>query len=83
MMKLRPEIEKLGRKPLDPEAMEENPEWAELLDKSGISDKLKELQEIQEDGGDVMMVTFSKLKTFPFSTTYQTGFCPSTRLTPR
>lgn len=76
MMKLRPEIEKLGRKPLDPEAMEENPEWAELLDKSGISDKLKELQEIQEDGGDVMMVTFSKLKTFPFFNDISNWFLP-------
>ncbi|MCM1521763.1 MAG: tetratricopeptide repeat protein [Muribaculaceae bacterium] len=68
MMKLRPEIEKLRHKPIDPDSalLEENPEWAELLDKSGLSDKLKELQEIQEDGGDVMMATFSRLKTFPF-----------------
>lgn len=76
MMKLRPEIEKLGKKPLDPEAMEENPEWAELLDKSGISDKLKELQEIQEEGGDVMMVTFSNLKTFPFFNDISNWFLP-------
>lgn len=76
MMKLRPEIEKLGKMPLDPEAMEENPEWAELLDKSGISDKLKELQEIQEDGGDVMMVTFSNLKTFPFFNDISNWFLP-------
>lgn len=77
MMKLRPELEKLGRnKPIDPESMEENPEWAELLDKSGIADKLKELQEIQEDGGDVMMVTFSKLKTFPFFNDISNWFLP-------
>ncbi|WP_289758944.1 tetratricopeptide repeat protein [uncultured Duncaniella sp.] len=76
MMKLQPELEKLGRKPLDPESIEENPEWAELLDKSGISDKLKELQEIQEDGGDVMMVTFSKLKTFPFFNDISNWFLP-------
>ena len=53
MMKLRPEIEKLKDKPLDTEAMEENPEWAEMLEKSGVADRLKELQELQEDGGDV------------------------------
>lgn len=77
MMKLQPELEKLGReKPLDPESMEENPEWAELLDKSGVADKLKELQEIQEDGGDVMMVTFSKLKTFPFFNDIANWFLP-------
>lgn len=47
MMKLRPEIEKLKDKPLDTEAMEENPEWAEILEKSGVADRLKELQELQ------------------------------------
>ncbi|MCM1076339.1 MAG: tetratricopeptide repeat protein [Bacteroides sp.] len=76
MMKLKPEIEKLGRNPIDPESMEENPEWAEILDRSGIADKLKELQEIQEDGGDVMMVTFSKLKTFPFFNDISNWFLP-------
>lgn len=76
MMKLRPEFEKLGRMPVDPESIEENPEWAELLDKSGVADKLKELQEIQEDGGDVMMVTFSKLKTFPFFNDISNWFLP-------
>ena len=76
MMKLRPEIEKLGETPLDPESFEENPEWAELLDKSGIADKLKELQELQEDGGDVMMATFSNLKTFPFFNDMPNWFMP-------
>lgn len=76
MMKLRPELEKLGRMPVDPESIEENPEWAELLDKSGMADKLKELQEIQEEGGDVMMVTFSKLKTFPFFNDISNWFLP-------
>ncbi|MCM1163799.1 MAG: tetratricopeptide repeat protein [Muribaculaceae bacterium] len=69
MMKLRPEIERLNRsKPLDMDSPfpEENPEWAELLEKSGLADRLKEMQEIQEEGGDVMMATFSRLKTFPF-----------------
>lgn len=76
MMKLQPELEKLGRIPADPESLEENPEWAELLDKSGVADKLKELQQLQEDGGDVMMVTFSKLKTFPFFNDISNWFLP-------
>ena len=76
MMKLRPELEKLGRKPIDPESIEENPEWAELIDKSGVAEKLKELQEIQEEGGDVMMVTFSKLKTFTFFNDISNWFLP-------
>ncbi|MCM1355190.1 MAG: hypothetical protein NC212_02145 [Staphylococcus sp.] len=76
MMKLQPELEKLGKMPADAESIEENPEWAELLDKSGVADKLKELQEIQEEGGDVMMVTFSKLKTFPFFNDISNWFLP-------
>lgn len=76
MMKLRPEIEKLGSVPTDPELMEENPEWADLLDKSGVADKLKELQQLQEDGGDVMMATFSRLKTFSFFNDISNWFLP-------
>lgn len=76
MMKLRPEIEKLKDKPLDPEAMEENPEWAEMLEKSGVADRLKELQELQEDGGDVMMATFGRLKTFAFFNDIANWFMP-------
>lgn len=76
MMKLRPEIEKLKNRPLDVESIEENPEWAEILEKSGVADKMKELQEIQEDGGDVMMGTFSKLKTFSFFNDISNWFLP-------
>jgi len=76
MMKLRPEIEKLKDKPLDPEAMEENPEWAEMLEKSGVADRIKELQELQEDGGDVMMATFGRLKTFAFFNDIANWFMP-------
>lgn len=76
MMKLRPEIEKLRHTQVDPEAMEENPEWAEMLEKSGVADRLKELQELQEDGGDVMMATFSRLKTFPFFNDIANWFLP-------
>ncbi len=53
-----------------------NPEWAELLDKSGISDKLKELNEMQEQGSDVMMSTFKMLKTYPFFNEISNWFLP-------
>lgn len=76
VMKLRPELEKLKDKAMEPEAMEENPEWAEMLEKSGVADRLKELQELQEDGGDVMMATFSKLKTFSFFNDISNWFLP-------
>lgn len=76
MMKLKPEIEKLKDIPADPASIEMNPEWEELLEKSGVADRLKELQEIQEDGGDVLMGTFSKLKTFPFFNDISNWFLP-------
>ena len=80
MMKLKPDImgkineSDLGN--LDMASMEENPEWQELLDKSGITDKLKELTEMQMDGGDVMMGTFSHLKSFPFFYDIANWFLP-------
>ena len=45
---------------------EENPEWQEMLEKSGVADKLQELTELQLEGADVYMSTFSMLKSFPF-----------------
>ncbi|MDE6438216.1 MAG: hypothetical protein K2L62_01000, partial [Muribaculaceae bacterium] len=69
MLKLKPEIDrKLNQKieNFDPAEMEENPEWQEMLEKSGIADKLKEMSEIQEEGGDGMMGTFAQLKSFGF-----------------
>jgi len=45
---------------------EENPEWNELLEQSGMADKLQELTELQMEGADVYMSTFSMLKNFPF-----------------
>lgn len=67
MMKMRPEIERLRNNPMSsPEEMEINPEWADALNNSGLGDRLRELQELQEEGGDVMMATFRNLKTFPF-----------------
>ena len=48
------------------DAEDHNPEWEEWIDKSGISDKLRELSELQMSGADVYMGTFSQLKTFPF-----------------
>lgn len=78
MMKLRPDIEK-SMKQQSPEAMldpEANPEWEEMLEKSGMADKLRELQEMQEEGADVMMSTFGRLKTFPFFNDIANWFMP-------
>jgi len=47
-----------------------------MLEKSGISDKLKELSELQMEGADVYMSTFSLLKNFPFFSEFTNWFMP-------
>ncbi len=79
MMKLRPEIfRKFSGKDLsdefDPEEM--NPEWESLLEKSGMADKLKALNDLQSEGGDVMHSTFAALKGFPFFHQVPNWFLP-------
>ena len=61
---------------IDINEIEENPQWQEWLDKSGISNKLEELNELQLQGGDVFVSTFSKLKSFPFFNTLSNWFLP-------
>ncbi len=55
---------------------EGNPEWQDLLEESGISDKLKELTDLQMQGADVYMSTFSMLKSFPFFNELSNWFLP-------
>lgn len=58
--------------------LEANPEWEELLSKSGLEDKLRELTEMQSQGADVMMIAFSNLKSFPFFRPVRNWFLPFT-----
>ncbi len=79
LMKLRPEIlSKLKNitRDSDIEMLDTNPEWEELLSKNGLGDKLKELTEMQMDGGDVMMMAFSNLKSYPFFNNVGNWFIP-------
>ena len=46
--------------------VESNPEWEEWIDKSGISDKIREMGEWQMAGADVYMSSFAQLKHYPF-----------------
>lgn len=55
---------------------DKNPDWEEWMDKSGLSDKLKEMSELQMEGADVYMSTFSQLKTFPFFREMANWFYP-------
>lgn len=69
MMKLSPSLyNKINPADFDPESgmPGPNPEWQDLLEQSGIADKIKELNDLQMEGSDVFMSTFSGLKSFPF-----------------
>jgi tetratricopeptide (TPR) repeat protein len=55
---------------------EENPAWQEILEESGVSDKLQELSQMQLEGADVYMSTFSMLKNFPFFSEFSNWFLP-------
>ena len=70
LMKLRPDILKQIREAspdmTETGMIESNPEWEELLDKSGLTEKMRELSDMQSEGADLMMVAFSSLKQFPF-----------------
>ena len=43
-----------------------NPDWEQAFEQSGISDKLREMNELQLEGADVYMSTFAQLKSYPF-----------------
>lgn len=55
---------------------EANPEWQELLEKSGVQDKIQEFTDLQLEGADVYMGTFAMLKSFPFFTNFSNWFLP-------
>lgn len=79
IMKLRPDI--LKNMPGNAEDMlvsdiENNPEWEEILEKSGLAKKMQELSEMQSEGADLMMVAFANLKQFPFFNTVANWFIP-------
>lgn len=80
MMKFRPgatgkfNLDQLSD--IDINSLEENPEWQEMLENSGIGDKMKELTEMQQDGSDVFMSTFAHLKSYSFFSTVSNWFLP-------
>ncbi len=46
---------------------DKNPEWEEIFkDSPGLMDKMEEFSELQMEGADVFMGSFSMLKSFPF-----------------
>lgn len=57
-----------------------NPDWQNLFDETGLSDKLKEMSDLQLEGADVQMSTFSGLKGFPFFREMHHWFYPFDRM---
>lgn len=79
MMKLSPMIGKkidleewMGESGLD----DKNPEWQNIIEETGLEDKLKELSEMQLGGADVFHSTFSNLKNYPFFSELSNWFIP-------
>ena len=80
LMKLSPEMRRKMRDGFsdDIEEMAKNPDWQEMLNKSGITDKMQELSRMQAEGSDVFLSSFARLKNFPFFNDVANWFVPFT-----
>lgn len=81
LMKINPEIiDKMRNLASDSENFlsEGNPDWEDMIEQSGIGDKLKEINDLQMEGADVMVTAFSNLKGFPFFSNIPNWFLPFT-----
>lgn len=78
MMKNVPKMRgfRFGMEDEDEEKDGENPDWADRFESSGLGDKLREMNELQQEGADVYMSTFSHLKNYPFFREEQNWFYP-------
>jgi tetratricopeptide (TPR) repeat protein len=56
---------------------DKNPEWQEIFgDSPGLINKMEEFSELQMDGADVFVGSFSMLKSFPFFSEIANWFVP-------
>lgn len=56
---------------------DKNPEWEEIFkDSPGLMNKMEEFSELQMEGADVFMGSFSMLKMFPFFNEFSNWFMP-------
>ena len=58
---------------------DKNTDWEEAIEKSGLGDKLREMNELQLEGADVYMSTFAGLKSYPFFREVHNWFYPFTK----
>lgn len=82
MMKLTPHLKKkLDLDKLLKESLgeDQNPDWEDILsDSPDLQSKMEELTELQMEGSDVFMSSFSMLKHFPFFAHMANWFFPFT-----
>jgi len=82
MIKLSPNLRnKLSIESLLSEGLleDKNPEWQEILkDAPELMGKMEELSEMQLEGADVFLSSFSMLKQFPFFSEFANWFIPFT-----
>lgn len=53
-----------------------NPDWEKAFEKSGLGDKIREMNEMQMEGADIYMSTFAQLKSGPFFGQLSNWFYP-------
>lgn len=79
MMKISPELRnkiKLDDLMGETGIEDKNPEWVNIIEESGLGDKLKEFSELQLEGADIMHSSFAHLKTYPFFNELSNWFIP-------
>ncbi len=59
-----------------------NPDWGKAFEESGLNDKIREMGELQMEGADIYMSTFSQLKHYPFFKSMHNWFYPFDRMHP-
>ena len=52
------------------------PDWAEAMDRLGLNDKIREMNDLQLEGKDIYMSTFAPLKSHPFFNDLPNWFRP-------
>ncbi|KAA6329809.1 hypothetical protein EZS27_021415 [termite gut metagenome] len=60
----------------DEEKDDYNPDWQDAIEQSGLGDKIREITDLQVEGADIYMSTFSALKTYPFFKSISNWFYP-------
>lgn len=70
---------RLGLEENEEENSDKNPDWENIIEQSGLGEKLREMNELQLEGADIYMSSFAGLKSYPFFRELQNWFYPFTK----